>query len=108
MATLQNRAGRFVAPSVAFTAVASQTVTADNHFEAALLVDPQQAEAYPIVELTYLLLYERYANPAKAEVLKQYIRWALQDGAKLAEELGYVPLPDKVVGQVLQMIQAIP
>ncbi|BAU14335.1 phosphate ABC transporter, periplasmic phosphate-binding protein [Leptolyngbya sp. NIES-3755] len=104
-ATLQNQAGQFVAPSVAAAAIALQSVEKDL---SATTIDPPETGAYPIVVPTYFMLYERYDDPAKAEALKQFVQWALQDGRTIAEKLNYVPLPDKVVEQVLKTLGVNP
>jgi phosphate transport system substrate-binding protein len=105
-ATLQNKAGKFIAPSpiAANKAIASATVPEDL---ALLIPDPEDTEAYPIVGLTWLLVYEQYDQPAKAEAIKGMVKWALQDGKKYAEELGYLPLPEKISTKVITMVDQI-
>jgi ABC-type phosphate transport system substrate-binding protein len=49
-----------------------------------------------------LLLYKELStnpsiNDAKAKALVDFISWAITDGQKSADKLGYVPLPDSVV-----------
>ena len=59
-------------------------------------------ESYPIASFSYLLLYkEMSANPSldqtKAKTLVEFVSWAITDGQRLAANLGYVPLPARVV-----------
>jgi phosphate transport system substrate-binding protein len=59
-------------------------------------------KSYPIASFTYLLLCkEMSANPnidqTKAKTLVDFISWAITDGQKFAADLGYVPLPARVV-----------
>jgi ABC-type phosphate transport system substrate-binding protein len=49
-----------------------------------------------------LLVYKELSinpsiNDAKAKALVDFISWAITDGQKFANKLGYVPLPDQVV-----------
>ena len=66
MAQLQNRAGRFVAPSERSgqTALARNVKQMPENLRL-FLPDPEGEDAYPIVSFSWLLLYERYADPAR-------------------------------------------
>jgi len=93
-AHLENKEGRFVAPS---DAVGETTLAANlSRIPANLRVfipDPDGAESYPIISFTWLLLRERNADPAKAAALKRFVSWGLSEGQNLSSELGYVRLP---------------
>ena len=96
MASLQNKSGKFVKPSDASGAA----TLANVQFPENLRVwpeDPSGAEDYPIATFTWLLLYKKYSDPAKAEALKGFVTYGLTDGQKLSTELGYIPLPANVV-----------
>jgi ABC-type phosphate transport system substrate-binding protein len=59
-------------------------------------------ESYPIASLSYLLLFKDVSgnssiDQTKAKTLVDFISWAITDGQNLAENLGYVPLPARVV-----------
>lgn len=104
MATLENKAGQFVQPNpqVAASALEGQQVPEDFALE---VPDPTGEQAYPIVGLTWLLLYNQYDNPAKAQALQNFVNWALSpDGRKYAEELGYVPITGEVAERVLTAV----
>lgn len=106
MAVLENKAGEFIPPSPdsASKALAGAKVPEDF---ALSVPDPEQKDAYPIVSLTWLLLYEEYKDPAKAEAMKKFVMWALKDGKTAATELGYLPLPDDLVTKVATAIDTI-
>ena len=96
-ATLQNKAGAYVAPSE----WSGQAAFARNLkvFPANLRVflpDPEGDASYPIVSFSWLLLHERYADAARAESLKQFVAWSLDKGQAYSSELGYIPLPPEV------------
>jgi phosphate transport system substrate-binding protein len=98
-ATLQNKAGEFIAPDpdAAAKALAGATLGEDLSVS---VPDPEAKDAYPIVSLTYLLFYEQYKDPAKAEMIKKLMAWVLKDGKTAATELGYIPLPEEMVTKV--------
>lgn len=49
---------------------------------------------------TWLLSYQKYQDPRKAQVIKNFVDWALTKGQKYSIELGYIPLPKEVVTKV--------
>ena len=96
-AQLENKAGRFVAPS---DGVGESTLVANlGRIPANLRVfipDPEGADSYPIISFTWLLLKERNSDPAQREALKRFVNWGLTDGQALSSELGYIRLPANV------------
>lgn len=97
MAWLQNRAGEFVEPSER----TGQAALLDNLAQMPanlrwFLPDPEGKEAYPIVTFSWLLLYGKYPDHARAAALKDFVGWGLGEGQELARALGYVPLPAEV------------
>lgn len=99
MATLENKSGQYIKPSPesAARALEGQEIPADFALE---IPDPTGQDAYPIVGLTWLLLYNNYENPAKAAALENFVTWALTEGDQFAKELGYLPLTDEVAQRV--------
>jgi phosphate transport system substrate-binding protein len=97
IATLQNRAGEFVAPEppAGTAALASAPEVPDDL--RVFVPDPPGSGAYPIVGYTWVLLYERYPDAEKREALKDVVLWGLTEGQPIAEEMGYIPLPDAMV-----------
>jgi phosphate transport system substrate-binding protein len=98
IATIQNKAGEFVTPTPEAAAKALEGVEAKD-----LVIkvpDPAGKDAYPIVSVTYLLLYEQYPEQAKADAMKNLVEWALKDGQQAATDLGYIPLPSDLATKV--------
>jgi phosphate transport system substrate-binding protein len=106
MATIQNKAGEFVAPSPEAAAKALEGAKVGEDLSVKV-PDPEAKEAYPIVSLTYLLLYGEYPQTEKAETLKKVIAWGLKDGKQFTTELGYIPLPDSLISKVSAAIDTI-
>ena len=97
VATLENKAGRFVAPTTesGMAAFANTAGEGIDGLEAATF-NPPGAEAYPIATYSWLLLYRHY--PAGlGDALKSYAFYALDQGQAEALALGYIPLPKPVV-----------
>ena len=63
---------------------------------ASYVPDPAGPDAYPIATFTWILLRKNYADPAKAQALRDLFAWSLGDGQHYASDLGYVPLPPEV------------
>ena len=91
---LENRAGNFVAPSAeSGAATLSHNLAQIPANMRLFLPDPDGADAYPIVTLSWILLRQRYADAEKRDALKRFVAWGLGDGQRLGVDLGYVPLP---------------
>jgi phosphate transport system substrate-binding protein len=110
MASLENKAGKFVAATTA-TGQASLAATEMPDDLIAWNPDPDVPDGYPIVTYTWLLCYKQYPDKRKLEVLLDLLNFALTDGQKDAEPLGYIPLPPSVAEKAkaaLQNIKAAP
>jgi phosphate transport system substrate-binding protein len=106
VATLQNKAGNYVAPTTASAgaALASADMPPDL---VAWISDPEGKDAYPIVTYTWMLFYKKYDSQAKAKALRSLIDYSLTDGQKESEALGYVPLPPNIVTKVKAAAETI-
>jgi phosphate transport system substrate-binding protein len=109
-ASVQNQAGSFIQGSLdstrAAVAAAAPSLPAGDQSQSwtnVTMVNAPGADSYPIASFSYLLLYkELTTNPGlnnqnKAQNLVDFINWAITDGQQFAPDLGYVPLPDRVV-----------
>jgi phosphate transport system substrate-binding protein len=47
-----------------------------------------------------MLAYEKGSNPAKQKSVVDFFAWSLNNGQKMAEEMGFVALPANVVKMV--------
>lgn len=89
-ATIQNAKGNWIVASIrsATESATAKDLPADFR---AMITNTQDKEGYPIAGFTWLLMYPN----AKREV-KDFIRWCLTDGQKLATKYDYSPLPESV------------
>ena len=63
--------------------------------------------AYPIASFTWLLFYESPKDKDRARAMVDFMKWALGDGQKYAADLGYAPLPARVVKLELAALSRI-
>ena len=105
-ATLENKAGKYIAPSSESASQALSAAVLPENLRA-FVADPEGESSYPIVTYTWLLAYQKYDNPAKLQAFKDVVNWSLTDGQDFAEELGYIPLPDNVVKKVQTKLETI-
>ncbi|MEH2130259.1 MAG: phosphate ABC transporter substrate-binding protein PstS [Nostoc sp.] len=107
VAALENKSGNYITPTPESVAQTLETVKLPTDNLIAFITDPTDAQSYPIVTYTWLLTYHQYPNRVKAQALKNFVNWAVVDGQKSSLELGYVPLPKKVVLQVESAVNKI-
>ncbi|MGA2401210.1 MAG: phosphate ABC transporter substrate-binding protein PstS [Syntrophobacteraceae bacterium] len=105
-AALENRAGRYVEPTYesAMAAMASAELPENLRL---FLPDPEGEDSYPIVTLSWILLYQDYDYPEKAEAVKGLFGWCLEAGQTFSRDLGYVPLAPKMVNQASAALKTI-
>ncbi len=106
VAELKNKAGTFVKPTLESTSAAAKGASfpADLRFSVA---NSDQPEAYPIVGATWILAWDKMQDPAKAQALKAWLTWSLNNGTDIATQLGYAPLPDDLKALALAKVDAI-
>lgn len=96
--SLQNKDGQFVQPEAANFAAAASNVDFSKVQSFAVDMNNQPgATSWPITSTTFILVYKDQADAATAKSVLDFFAWAYADGDKLAQDLDYVPLPDKVV-----------
>ena len=105
-ASLENKSGKYIAPSSESAANALGAAVLPENLRA-FVTDPEGENSYPIVTYTWLLAYENYDDPQKLQALKDVANWSLTDGQAYAEELGYIPLPDQVVQKVKAKLETV-
>ncbi len=96
---VQNRAGNFIAPTIASVTAAAagamDDMGPDTDFRVSI-TDPAGPQAFPIASFTWLLVRRTYPDMAKARELAKFVWWALTDGQAKAADLGYAPLPTEM------------
>jgi phosphate transport system substrate-binding protein len=97
---LKNRAGNYIVPNQDSVADAAAGANFKVRGMAPDLLDQAHKNAWPITTATYMLAYEKGADAAKQKGVVDFFKWSLNNGQKMAEELGFVALPPSVVKMV--------
>jgi len=105
-ASVKNKAGKFVQPTLegVTAALAGAKVNDD------LTYDPLNTAgetAYPIAAPTYLIVKQKYDDPAKAKLVKEFVKYVLGDGAALAKEVNFATLPDSLKTKALAQLDKV-
>ncbi|AFY70527.1 phosphate ABC transporter substrate-binding protein, PhoT family [Thalassoporum mexicanum PCC 7367] len=104
-AAIENKAGKFVLPTLAEANRAFETIAFNSDFTTANSEDPDTG--YPIVGATWLLLYKKYDHPQKATAVKEAVTWILTEGQEMNGELEYTRIPTQVAQQIIEAIAVI-
>jgi phosphate transport system substrate-binding protein len=100
-AQMQNRAGKFITPSVESTRAAIAQVdwsTTKDFYQ--IITDASGDGAWPIAATNFMLLAKQPKTQDRAVLAKTFFTWVYANGDASAEALGYVALPDALVAQI--------
>jgi phosphate transport system substrate-binding protein len=97
---LKNRAGNYIVPNQDAVADAASGANFKVRGMAPDLLDQAHKNAWPITSATYMLAYEKGTDAAKQKGVVDFFTWSLNNGQKMAEDLGFVALPANVVKMV--------
>jgi phosphate transport system substrate-binding protein len=107
-ASLRNKSGAFVEPSIKSTSAAAagavKNMPADYRMS---LVNQPGKDAYPIVGFTWLLVYQQQKDAVKGKKMVEFLNWELKKGQKMASALLYAPLPGNVAKMVEKTVKTI-
>ncbi len=108
-ADIQNKAGRFVTPTVESVSLAANTKLPDD-MRVSLTNTPAKY-GYPISGFTWILVYKDLIKGnltrEKAEVLVKLLWWMTHEGQKYTSGLHYAPLPESAQEKVEAIIKSI-
>jgi phosphate transport system substrate-binding protein len=106
IATLQNKANQFVPLTDTAVAQGLASIQLDEDLRGSV-ADPNSATAYPIITYSWVLAYQRYADPNKAKALRDLLQWGITTGQAFGPELGYVPLPADIAQRAIAALAKI-
>ncbi|MCC7446385.1 MAG: phosphate ABC transporter substrate-binding protein PstS [Anaerolineae bacterium] len=89
---VKDAAGKFVAATTETISASMAGVQLPDDLRITL-IGKSNPDAYPIVALTWLLVYTDQKDAAKGLALTRFLWWATHDGQAFHEKLGYAPLP---------------
>src|SRR5579863_4831029 len=106
--SVKNSSGVFVKADLASVSAAAAAAAKGmpDDFRVSI-TNPAGKAAYPIASFTWLLIPSKFADPAKRDVVKDFLKWALTDGQQFAEPLAYAKLPKEVVAKEMKAIAQI-
>jgi phosphate transport system substrate-binding protein len=100
-ADLVNKDGKTVAPNAeTFAAAAANADWAHAPAYYLILTNQSGAKSWPITGASFILLYAQPQDLAATTEALKFFNWAYKNGAQMAAELDYVPLPESVIKQV--------
>lgn len=98
---LINAAGKSVQPTVAaFQAAAANADWAKEPGYYQILTQQPGDASWPITAATFILMPKAPGDKAAAEEALKFFAWSFEKGAKMAEDLDYIPMPQAVVTQI--------
>jgi phosphate transport system substrate-binding protein len=96
-----NKDGKTVAPtSATFQAAAANADWNSVPGYGVILANQPGAESWPMTAATWILMYKKPQDTAAAAEALKFFAWAYEKGAKMAEDLDYIPMPKNVVESV--------
>jgi phosphate transport system substrate-binding protein len=105
-AQVKNSAGKYLEPSLESAKFAADVQDLPDNMEV-VIVNSANANAYPIVGFTWLLIYENQTDAAKADAVTRLAWWMIHDGQKFATPLDYVALEGAAVSKAENLIKLI-
>ena len=100
-AKLQNRDGKYVDPDdLTFSAAAAGADWFATPGMGISLVNQKGAQSWPITGATFILMYREPKNTKNSQETIKFFDWAFVNGAKMAADLDYVPLPRAVTDRI--------
>jgi phosphate transport system substrate-binding protein len=104
---VENAAGNFIVPtdtsiSAALAAGATTLPPGNQVWTGVSIIDNTYQDTtattiYPIVTMTYALIYEHQSNYAQGAALVNFFSWIVNSGQSLGVSEGYVPLPASII-----------
>jgi phosphate transport system substrate-binding protein len=96
-----NKGGKAVAPtSEAFQAAAANADWKSQPGYGVILANQPGDQSWPMTAATWILVYKKPVDPVATGAALKFFAWAYKNGAKMAEDLDYVPMPDNVVKDI--------
>jgi phosphate transport system substrate-binding protein len=102
VAWVRNQAGNWIEPTAAAATAAIAAFQDELAKDVRIpVVDPPASakDAYPISGLTYLLVPKQGKDPAKEQLVKEFVQYIITDGQNSAESLEYSKLPQSLAEQ---------
>ena len=98
---LVNKDGKTIAPTAqSFMAAAAAANWEGTPGFGVVLTNEPGADSWPLAGATFILMHKQPQDANASREALKFFDWAYAKGDKMAEDLDYVPMPDKVVGAI--------
>ncbi|HEX9396632.1 MAG TPA: phosphate ABC transporter substrate-binding protein PstS [Burkholderiales bacterium] len=98
VAKMANRDGVVLAPGDdTFAAAAAGADWAKAPGMYLVLTDQPGKKSWPMTGASFILMHKAQEKPENAKEVLKFFDWSFRNGAKMADDLDYVPMPDPVV-----------
>jgi phosphate transport system substrate-binding protein len=98
---LVNKAGKTIQPTnEAFQAAAANADWSHAPGYYLILTDQPGDKSWPIVASTFILMHKDATDKAASQEALKFFKFSFEKGAKMAEDLDYIPMPDAVIQQI--------
>jgi phosphate transport system substrate-binding protein len=106
LASVKNKAGKFVDPTLAAAAAAAtgSTVNPDLTFSAPWA---DGDTSYPITFQSFILIYKKQTDKDKALATKAFIAYVLGDGQQITTALNYGPVPPALITKEIAQLGTV-
>lgn len=104
VAEVQDASGNFVSPNINNINEAIGSIQLPSNFRA-FVGEPSQG--YPIVGLTWMMVYQKYDSAEKADAVKSWMKWVLTEGQGFNNELDFSKMSSDTVNRALQAVDTI-
>jgi phosphate transport system substrate-binding protein len=105
-ASVQNKAGNYVEPTLEGTTAAAEGTTIKDDLTF-FLGWADGDDAYPIAAQTWIIAYTTQDDPAKAEAIRGFLTYLLTDAQETSADIDYAPLPADLQAKALANIAKI-
>lgn len=98
---LQNQDGNFVQPTQeTFAAAAANADWENTPGMGVILTNEPGADSWPVTAASFILMHKDQDKQQPALAVLEFFDWAFKNGAEMASELDYVPLPADVTDKI--------
>ena len=111
-ASVKNKAGNFVAPSLASTSAAATVVVVPANL-GIKITNPSGAEAYPITSQTFIVVYKDMCKAgipggeAAAKGVVRFLDYGLGQGQSILSQADYAPLPPAILAKSKEAVASL-
>ena len=105
-AAVKNKAGNFIEPTLEATSEAASNVEVKD--DLTFFTGWADGDgSYPIAAQTWIIAYTEQSDPVKAEAIRGFLTYLLNEGQEFAPDIDYAPLPDELRTKALANVAKI-